>query len=244
MKKIFALMLAMIMSVSVVGCGGEINSDAGGTAQQDDKQDKVTVKEIKNPVRSELYDESGTILADITYEYDAEGRRVSNTTSWNYDFGEGWEKDTYTYNDNGDVLTKTMTYDYSDYAYVISYEYDADGRLIKEAHGDGSYGTKYVYGDDGKLAECYSYNNDTETLAATYSYAHNAVVETSESGDNIYTYATFYDDEGKILKWEYAWNGQPTRTHNYTYDADGNLARQDVSIESWKMEGYVLHYYE
>ena len=29
-----------------------------------------------------------------------------------------------------------------------------------------------------------------------------------------------------------------------TYDAEGNLTKQGVSIESWKIEGYVVHYYE
>ena len=71
MKKIIALVLALTMAVSMTACGG--SGEAGGQEQE---------KVKKNPVRSELYDESGRLLADISYEYDENGRRLSNTTDW------------------------------------------------------------------------------------------------------------------------------------------------------------------
>ena len=240
MKKIFALIMAVIMAFSLVACGGT-NNDSGN-AQPESNQGQETVV-VKNPVRSELYDSSGKILADISYEYDADGKLLSNTTSWNYDFGSGSETDTYTYDSKGNVATKTSSYSDSDYASVKHYEYDADNRLVKE-YFDEDYGIKYVYGDDGRLAEVFNYNADGALLWQTYSYEGNAVIQTELWGSWTLTYITYYDEQGNPLKWVYESDGTPMLTHIYTYDAEGKLTKQDVSIESWKMEGYVVHYYE
>lgn len=236
MKKIIALFMSAALMLSFTACGGSgTTENSGGNAPAENK---------KQPVRSELYDSNGTILADITYEYDAEGRKISNTTSWNYGFSEGSETDTYTYNENGDVLTETKTYSYSDYPGVKKYTYE-DGRLVKETFGDDdSYGMKYVYGADGRIAESYNFNGDSETLRQTYSYTDNTMVQTEVWDDWTFVYTTTYNSNGDIAKWEYKCNDEIMITHNYSYDSDGNLTKQDVSIESWKMEGYVIHYYE
>ena len=236
MKRFISILIPAVLMLSLVACGSSGATEGGS--------DNVVEKIKKQPVRSELYDENGTILADISYEYDADGRIISNTTSWNYGFGDGSETDAYTYDDNGNLLTLTKSYSYSDYPSVKKYIYE-DGKLVKETFSDDeSYGTKYVYGADGKISESYSFNGDDETLWQTYSYTDNTMVQTEEWDGWTFVHTTFYNDNGDIEKWEYKCNGEVMITHNYSYDADGNLTKQDVSIESWKMEGYVLHYYE
>ena len=94
MKRFISILISAVLMLSLVACGGGSATTEGGS-------DNAVEKTKKQPVRSELYYENGTILADISYEYDADGRKISNTTSWNYGFGEGSETDAYTYDENG-----------------------------------------------------------------------------------------------------------------------------------------------
>lgn len=235
MKKLIALMLALVMAVSFTACGG---SENGGSQQEEEK-----VK--KNPVRSELYEESGTLLANISYVYDENGMRVSNSTAWvaNTDV----ETDTYTYDENGNVIKKVSTYSYSpDYEGVKNYYYDEDGKLIKEDWGSDDYGIKYEYDENGHLKTKLNFNAGTETVTSTFTFdeSTNTQVETEVWDDWTFTYTTKYNADGEIEKWDYAVNGEVLRSHHYEYDTEGNLTKQGVSIESWKLEGYVVHYYE
>ena len=200
----------------------------------------------KNPIRSELYEDSGYKLADITYEYDADGRRLSNTTTWvaSGDF----ETDTYTYDENGNVIKKVLTYSYSPgYENVSNYIYDENGLLIKENWGAEEYYIGYEYDEKGHLAKSFNMNDGTryEYMAYQCDADGNVLVETVDWGDgDISTNTYTYDAEGKMLNMDYAMNGQVMFSHAYVYDDEGNLVKQGVSIESWKMEGYVVHYYE
>ena len=236
MKKLIALAVSAILLLSLTACGG---GNTSGTTQNQ-QTSPAQVKKV--PVRSELYDKEGNILADISYEYDAENRVISNTTSWNHGFSSGSETDTYTYSADGYVTSKTTSYSDSDYASVRYYEYDLDGNLVKE-YFEPDYGTRYVYHTDGRISESYNYNSGGETLWQTYSYTDTSMTQTEMWDDWTFVYITHYDEKGNILKWVYKCNDETMITHNYTYDGEGKLTKQDVSIESWKIEGYVLHYY-
>lgn len=235
MKKLTALILSAVMAFSLVACGGE-----SGT------QHEETKKPVKNPVRSELYDNSGYKLADITYEYDADGRRLSNTTTWVAN-GDS-ETDTYTYDENGNVIKKVTTYSFSpEYEGVRNYIYDENGLLVKENQGAEEFYIGYEYDENGHLAKAFNMNDGTRSEYLTYQCDAdgNVLVETADWGDGFVSTNTYtYDSEGKMLNMDYAMNGQLLFSHAYTYDAEGNLVKQGVSIESWKMEGYVVHYYE
>ncbi len=235
MKKFIALCMCAILMLSMTACGG-------GTSQPQ-QNGKPSAQTKKVPAYSELYDEGGNLMANISYEYDADGNRISNTTTWVDSWGGTSETDTYTYNAEGYVTSKTTSYSDSDYAMVRYYEYDEDGNMVKESF-DENYGTRYVYHTDGRISESYNYNSGGETLWQTYSYTDTSMTQTEVWDDWTFVYITHYDEEGNILKWVYKCNDETMITHNYTYDGQGNLTKQDVSIEGWKMEGYVVHYYE
>ncbi len=235
MKRIFALILSVIMSFSLAACGGD-----GGETQQPEG------KPVKNPVRSELYDDSGYKLADISYVYDENGRRLSNTTTWTAS-GDG-ETDTYTYDENGNVIKKVGTFSYApDYENVHNYVYDENGRLIKEDYGAEEFYTGYEYDENGHLARQFYMNDGSRNEGYTYQCDAdgNVLVETMDWGDGFISTNTYtYDADGKMLNMDYAMNGEVLFSHAYEYDAEGNLTKQGVSVESWKIEGYVVHYYE
>ena len=246
MKKLLSAILAAVLAVSLVGCGGGRDNNGGG--QTDNPQEET--KKVVNPVRSELYDDQGTKLADIEYEYDADGNRLSNTTYWVESWGGGWDRDEYTYNSNGDMLTKTASYSWSEGTSTMNYEYDADGKLLKTyLEGDASMYTGYTYDENGhavKRAMYYSDGSENYPVELTCDREGRIIQEKEvwESNGWVFIYKTTYDENGNILKWEYSANGEVLLTHNYDYNDEGLLVRQDCSIESWKMEGYVLHYYE
>lgn len=237
MKKLIALAVSAMLLISLTACGGE------KTSEITQNQETPTVQVKKVPVRSELYDMGGNLMANISYEYTADSKLISNTTTWVDSWGGSSETDTYTYSADGYVTSKTTSYSDSDYASVRYYEYDQDGNLVKE-YFEPDYGTRYVYHTDGRISESYNYNSGGETLWQTYSYTDATMTQTEVWDDWVFEYITHYDSNGNILKWVYNCNGENMINHNYTYDGEGNLTRQDVSIEGWKMEGYVVHYYE
>lgn len=237
MKKILSMVLAAVMALSLTACGGQ--EDAGTPPPEE--------KPVKNPVRSELYDSDGNKMADIAHEYDSSGRRISNTTTWVIN-GES-ETDTYTYDENGNVVKKVYTNSYSPgYENVTNYIYDTDGRLIKENHGAEEFYMGYEYDENGHLAKRFNMNDGTMSeYFTTYQCdaQGNVLVMTDDWDDGFVATNTYsYDADGKMLKMDYAVNGQVLYTHEYEYDAEGNLTKQGVSIEIWKIEGYVVHYYE
>ena len=235
MKKLVSLLICTIMMFSLTACGG-------GTSQPQQNGGTTSAQTKKVPAYSELYDMGGNLMANISYEYTADSKLISNTTTWVDSWGGSSETDTYTYSTDGYVTSKTTSYSDSDYASVRYYEYDQDGNLVKE-YFEPDYGTRYVYHTDGRISESYNYNSGGETLWQTYSYTDTSMTQTEVWDDWVFEYITHYDSNGNILKWVYNCNGENMINHNYTYDGQGNLTRQDVSIEGWKMEGYVLHYY-
>lgn len=234
MKKIIAIALSAVMALSLVACGGE------DSPQTEEK------KPVKNPVRSELYDDSDNKMADISYEYDENGLRLSNTTTWIFN-GDS-ETDKYTYDENGNVIKKVGTYSFSpEYESVRNYIYDENGLLIKENWGADEFYIGYEYDENGHLTQQFSMNDGTRYQGLVYQCDENGNVLTEtqnwDDGDvSVHTYT--YDVAGKLLKVDYSFNGEIMYTHNYEYDAEGNMTKQGVSIESWKLEGYVVHYYE
>ena len=76
MKKLIALAVSAMLLISLTACGG------GNTAGTTQNQQTSPAQVKKVPVRSELYDMGGNLMANISYEYTADSKLISNTTTW------------------------------------------------------------------------------------------------------------------------------------------------------------------
>ncbi|MBQ8604677.1 MAG: hypothetical protein IJ410_07545 [Oscillospiraceae bacterium] len=238
MKRITAFIMAIVMAITLTACGG-------GDTPPDAEQQKE-IKEAKKPVRSELYDEMGTKLADIDYRFNDAGECITMIVSWVDDFGGDDEITSYIYDEEGTLVQKDMSYSYSDYVTSRYYKYNDDGKLIEESMGDG-YDIVYEYDANGNPVRQSNRTPDgtmTELMRYECDSEGRVVKEITVYDDWTFVNEYTYDSDGKVLNMDYIINGELMSSYGYTYDGEGNLTKQDVSIESWKMEGYVTHYYE
>lgn len=122
-----------------------------------------------------------------------------------------YSKMLYTYNENGSMATKTYYswntnagWQLDDYN-CATYEYDAEGNLLKVLNGSGSYTVyaDYKYGEFGKM------DNFDKDGNSTYSV----------------TYDMEFDSANRIVKRDQLMaDGSVNQRTTYTYDANGRLA--------------------
>ncbi|MGC3818661.1 RHS repeat-associated core domain-containing protein [Acinetobacter sp. G11] len=102
----------------------------------------------------------------------------------------------YTYDNKGNVLTKTITDPASQEARSWAYEYNSFSQLTKETNPQGKITTYQYDGDNGNLLS----STDTNGIITTYSQ-HNAqgqpLIITTSSGQNI---NLVYDDIGRVIQ--------------------------------------------
>lgn len=188
----------------------------------------LDVDGIIHAMDSLFYDEAGNIskistfqyinrecrhVSDVMYTYDANGNRLTRTNYNN--FGSGMEIQgvyTYVYDANGRMTSHTMTLVGNDFE-RCTYEYDANGNLIKEEAQQNSYwdgsgwenSFKVVYAYDANnhvtCIESYGWSNTgwslTNTRRYTYDAAGNCLSDITYRGNtevNKYLY-TYFDDE-------------------------------------------------
>ena len=126
----------------------------------------------------------------------------------------------YTYDEKGNCLGMTSTYDYSN-----QYQYDANGNCTYYAD---SYGwEKCTYDEaNNRIYHETAYGDKT-------TYDTNGNILHEEWSDGYSSNAT-YDENSNLLHWENSY-GYWT---NYTYDANGNLIYQAAQDGSWDKYTY------
>lgn len=240
MRKIIALIMTSVMALSFAAC------DSGNTTPPTTEQQKEEIRKSVPPVRSELYDEYNSKLADIDYEYDDTGNCLSHTVTWTDYYGGDAEKTVYTYDDRGNIVHKETSYSYREnYTYNEYFVYDEENRLIEENWGS-DFRHIYEYDSDGHLARKMNKNEDgttNETIRYECDSQGRTLKEISEYDGWTFVYRYNYDSDNRLVSIDYSVNGEVLFSHGYEYDSEGRLTKQGVSIESWKMEGYVTHYY-
>lgn len=197
-----------------------------------------------------FYDEEGHLLQEISYddsenkykytnfEYDENGRQISEKL-YRYEDDElvNWYDD-FEYDTYGNVISKTW-YTAGNGAdkpnEIYTYEYDADGLLLNRAQiqtgnlGIVSYYYEYEYDEYGNKTENHSYALSESNVDPSYIKAN---------GDhNYYTYENEYDDQNRLVT-SYMWTRMLENVEKdlpyyqtkyiYEYDADGDLIK-----ESW-----------
>ena len=221
-----------------------------------------------------------------TYSYAAHGNLIqttdpTGTTKYDYDVDDRLIKITdpsgrylrFTYNTAGqrtssiDQLGYELDYHYDPLgrlasitegsgAMIVSYGYDADGRLARKDMGNGTY-TTYDYFPDGHISHLINYAAGG-TILSRFDYAYDSRGRETSMTTLQGTWLYSYDDLGQLIGWtapdgssatyqydamgnrvQVIQNGQTTSytTNNlnqyttvggvtYTYDADGNLIRK------------------
>src|SRR5262249_27080354 len=105
---------------------------------------------------------------------------------------------------------------------VVTYTYDADGRLSKKLNGNGTY-TTYVYDADGNVLHLVNYAPDG-SVNSRFDYTYNTLgLETTEATlDGTWTYT--YDTDTQLIHAVFASTNPsvPSQDLAYTYDAMGN----------------------
>ncbi len=193
-----------------------------------------------------VYDEDGRLIKQIEgtsggygtwtaqdYSYDADDRVIridySVLTYYSAKSMSDWKKasvfgsngtDKLKY--EGDLLAeKTRYLPNGDVNYRITYEYDADGRLVKEitkdAKGNQTYLTSYQYNDKGLL------------------------VQKDEDGTRGVTILYEYDEEDRLSKEQNLYTGYTTYS---SYDENGNLSVQKVYSNNGKQAWQYEYYYK
>ncbi len=144
--------------------------------------------------------ESGDSNGTITYEYDDQGRVLSETDTNYY----GYDKTSYTYNEDGTVATVAESSDFSvrdGNLFTHTYEKDDMNRIVRETvvntTSDDNYTTVYDY---------------------EYDDAGNVIRETQTTPLNTYVLECVYDSQGHRVS-EYVTNAEGEKSVNtYNYE--------------------------
>ncbi|MBO5324547.1 MAG: hypothetical protein J6A88_10725 [Oscillospiraceae bacterium] len=132
---------------------------------------------------------------------------------------------TYTYNENGDILSMKSHYNY------LTYTYDEQGKVINRCYwntdGTPRETYKYTYDENGTLISVRVYSGD-ETIPGhatewDYDEQGNLLEEREYLDGEIYILDRYtYDDAGRILTEDTEVYGKPQSGSTHTYNAAGN----------------------
>ena len=182
------------------------------------------------------YDENGNCVKQIlndgwelVYTNDADGNLIEETLL--VDGKPNWTK-YYTYDAEGRISEVK-----NGQGIIHMYDYDVNGRLIKESQPKENSETIYIYDDNGNLTKEADYKNGTETECTVYTYndagfAIQKVHYTDGIEDRKYDWVK--DEYGNALSSTY--NGK-TSNCVLTYDDYGNLLQAD-----WGSDSYIYSY--
>ena len=202
MKKLLCLLLALLMVCSMAACGGDNGNDDGGKKPNEDPETPTSsTGEPEDDTVWVLTKEYDGDNRYTLYYYDAEGNLVSGVSyKDNKKWGEYQYITTPTEN-GGKIVESRYMYDGgTEFTPQNSYEYDADGKLIRVEYigeFDYSYWT-FAYDADGNVTETLHMNDEGQIEKVTYTY-----------------------QSGKLYQVNYYKSEHNNGTYTYTYDADG-----------------------
>jgi RHS repeat-associated protein len=139
--------------------------------------------------------------------------------------------DTLGVNAFGELESYTATYNTTTDKYVLTYDRDALGRVIRKSEKVGAASTKYfgyAYDDNGRLEDVYQGTSECDPLSAcgtptSYSYDDNG-----NRGGCYYDYQDRMTSCGATSYTYTDWGALASKgTTNYTYDLLGNLRKVD-----------------
>ena len=197
-----------------------------------------------------------SLPTDVTYTHDGHGNLLtqfsqekSSTNYWSQDeytyenglvtrivstdlYGPN-NVTSYTYNGNGQPVSKTYECSYEPDCHTATYTYDAAGRLtaVEAVHKNGTVSrTTYVYDANGNKTEVAESINTGYYRCWNYTYdAAGRLLTTTESGVTTGTTTFTYDADGNLLSRTYA-DDNFRSVWTYAYDRLGR--RTAIFIEN------------
>ena len=122
---------------------------------------------------------------------------------------------------------------------IVTYTYDADGRLSKKVNGNGTY-TTYQYDTDGNVLHLFKNYAPDRSINSRFDYTYNALgLETTEATlDGTWTYT--YDADAQLVHAVFASTNPsvPSQDLAYSYDAMGNRI---ATVINGATTGYVTN---
>ena len=190
----------------------------------------TTAYDIWGNLVRETYEETGDIVTEYLYTYDAYGNQLSYTYRSNY----GETSSAYTYDANGGLLRSVTTYDDGSVS-GIEYIRDAMGNTLKErgfnSAGETTYTEEYTRDAQGRTVKSIYTSSDGSITTYTYTYdARDNLVHSEYNSSNYGSMITDnrYDKGGRLVRTETTGTYGSSYTA-YLYDDQDRLIRTEYS---------------
>jgi YD repeat-containing protein len=240
MKRLFLILMALILSISVFGCQKEI--------EKDDNSDEASTNSESSEVSDEKpidkYPEATKLISEGKFEdaykllyaarEDEDARKMLKSFVWiakkttaNAFDTEGSET-VYKLDENGNILEKIMTYSGGG-SEKTTFRYDEKGRILEERfywNGNAEYSQTMQYDDYGNVIKR-EYVSDGFTRTEVADVENGLVVKrtiTTDFGtsEEILT----YDENNHLSVIETVENGIKQKTSSLVYDKDGKILKE------------------
>ena len=203
-----------------VSCVGKYS----GEGAMPNETTTVTLNENNLPAKCLISYEDGT-QHTCTYTYNASGKLTRIfCTDPDGDLA-AYES---VYNANGKLEKETYRY-FDGYCHTYEYTYDDQGVEIKSTASDTDgyhLVNEYFYDDKGNMVKIAA-ENDEGLFSFDYIYDDSnrliKVIERDAEGNATWIEDYLYNEQGKLLKITYTYDGEALEATEYTYDQKGRL---------------------
>lgn len=216
MKKVFALLLALLLVFSIVACSMATTPSGTGDQQaqqttpgEDDLLDNTPV--TKPPFKTIYYwtqkkVSNGPVISTYNRTYDAKGNLLTDT--YQISNNTGGYSYAYTYDEKGNLLTEICE-DHALGSWSIEYTYNEQGKLATKTTTDqiGSDVVEYVYDDSGRLMKTVQVQSADSQIVTEFTYSRKGFLLKEET----------FEIRAEVSK--------KVHSLEYTYDINGNVAQ-------------------
>ena len=219
------MLLAGVITISVVACGGGGQSEAPSEASTETATEYSSSVEEKEDISAETTENATedtttvpavesnyTIVRDV-YGMTQEKRHTSHFEYCDFEIDE-----------KGNIISAEVR---GDNTHTMTYEYDENNRLIKSTKTTTIYGTEennWVYDEAGRLIE-------------------NILIETDKDGETTEKVNTYeYDESGNYISGQRTTNGGDIFLNSYECDEDNRLIKEVETFDGEEEYTYTFSY--